>query len=265
LHRLEEIPEGVPGFRRVGKFVSGFLDQRAPDVKRQRAGHVRGQVEAALFGDVVVVLRREQRGRMVVGFLRLHDVGRVGEPVVPGILRNDRVGSGGMGEQVRHVAAGERRDDLLHQGPERNDAEVDDVAARLLVGGDHAFQGVVLLPDEALAPPDVRGLGRGVGNVGPADGSRRGERDGPADDRTPAKSLHAAAPWCFPRPRVGRAPYGWSLVRSQSRVMASVTNERSDGANVRGRWYADMRFMQRVYATGAALSLAPAVSAPSWG
>ena len=37
LHRLEEVPERVPGLGRVGQLEAGLLDHRVPDVERQHA------------------------------------------------------------------------------------------------------------------------------------------------------------------------------------------------------------------------------------
>jgi hypothetical protein len=62
--------------------------------------------------------------------LRIDDVGYVDQLVVPGEQRNDFAGV--VLKQVRNLAAGHRRDDLLAQRGIRNDAVFERVAARLL-------------------------------------------------------------------------------------------------------------------------------------
>ena len=65
-------------------------------------------------------------------------------------------------EQVRDYAAGDRRDDLLTLRRERDNAVVDRVAAGLLVIGDDLLERFILLLDEALRPPHLRGRRGGI-------------------------------------------------------------------------------------------------------
>ena len=127
---------------------------------------------------------------MVVRLLRLDHVGQVDDFVVPGVLWEDCLAGVVVLHEIRHVAAGQRRDDLLHDRPERNDAEVDNVAARLLVLRDHPFEGGVLLGDEPLGPPHMRGGGRRIGNIGPSEGSGCREGGRSAKQRTPVELAH---------------------------------------------------------------------------
>ena len=164
-------------------------------------GHQVGRVvEAALLGDVVVVLRRQERGRMIVLLLRLDHVADVDEPVVPGVLRHHRLIGDVVGQHVGHVAAGERRDDFLHQRRERHEAVIDDVAACLLVLGHHRVERGVLFLHETLDPPHARGFRLGVGDVGTSERRDRGQSDRPTEQRTPAEPAHAISP-CRPLPR----------------------------------------------------------------
>src|SRR5205807_10075945 len=78
----------------------------------------------------------------------------------------------------------------LHDRPERNDAEVDNVAARLLVLRDHPFEGGVLLGDEPLGPPHMRGGGRRIGNIGPSERPGGRQRGRSTKQRTPVELAH---------------------------------------------------------------------------
>src|SRR5262249_44748892 len=144
-------------------FVTGFLDQRTPDMERQHGGLERSVVDTALLRDFVVILRREERGGVVVRLLGFHYVAEVHQPVVPGILGDDRVWGSVVGHHIRDVAGGQRPDDLLHQRGEGNEREVDLVSARLLVSLNHRAEADVLLANEALRPPYTHGRGRGIG------------------------------------------------------------------------------------------------------
>jgi hypothetical protein len=128
------------------------------------ADGIRHTVNAALLLDIVVAADREQRGLGVFLPLRLDDVADVDQLVLPGVERNDlgRV----VLEQVGDEAAGHRRDDLLPQRRIGHDAVVDRVAAGLLVFGDDLLERDVLFLGGALGPPQGRGRGRCVGDVG---------------------------------------------------------------------------------------------------
>src|SRR5262245_27097807 len=121
---------------------------------------------------------------MVLRLLGFYDIRQILELVIPGVHGDQP--SGGTMNQIRYITAGYGRDDLLHLRPERNDACVDDVAARLLVVGDSGFEGGVLLPDEALHPPDGRSFGGSVGDKRSSQRSDRGKSHRPAKNRTPA-------------------------------------------------------------------------------
>src|SRR5262245_43279694 len=194
LHRLEEIPESVPGLRRVRHFVTGLLDQRVPNVDRRHGPPVGNAVVATLLRNVVEILGRKNCRRMVLRLLGLNDVSHVDKPVVPGILWYHRLEGGLVTHQIRDVAAGQCGDDLLHQRPERNEAGVNGVAARLFVLRDHVAEGIVLLADEALDPPYACGLGCRVGNERSPEGSGCRESDGTVQHRTPAKLAHGNPP-----------------------------------------------------------------------
>ena len=107
--------------------------------------------------------------------MRRHDVAHVDQLVVPSVERDAlaRV----VREQVRDDAALHRRDDLLALRRERRDAEVDLVAARLLVICDDLFEPHILFLDEALRPPNFRGRRRRVGDIGAPQGSGRHQAD----------------------------------------------------------------------------------------
>ena len=235
LHRLEEVPERIPGLGRVGQLEAGLLDHRVPDVERQHAAFDRNVGVAALLGDVVVVLGRQQRRRMEVILLGLDDVCDVKQLVVPGILRHDRL----VGDVVEHdvgcVAAGQARDDLLHRRPEGDEAELDLVAARLLVGRHQVLERFVLFLDEALDPQDARRLGLCIGNERPGDRSRRRPSSGAAQHRTPVQFAHrlppkspvSPTPWTQRFGSIGAIFLGYTIRRQQSAVMRNWRKRRS--------------------------------------
>src|SRR5437667_2955405 len=70
LHFLEEIVVGIPSLWNVLNLIAGLLDQRPPDVVRQRRGNIGRAVKAALFLDVVVAVGVEQRGLGIFLLLR---------------------------------------------------------------------------------------------------------------------------------------------------------------------------------------------------
>jgi hypothetical protein len=84
----------------------------------------------------------------------------------------------------------DRRDFLLAQRREGDDAEVDLVAARLLVFGDHIFEGGILLLGEALGESRLRGLCLRIGDKGPRQGPGRAKGEGAAKHRTPRQNGH---------------------------------------------------------------------------
>ncbi len=171
LYRREEIDKGVPGLRHVGNLVAGLFDQRAPDMERGHRTGMGDAVEAAPLLDAVIQEGVGEHGRVHLRLLRLDDVGHVDEIALPGLKR----GSLGRGyaHRVGHLTAGDRRDDLLPQRRERRDGQLDQVAARFFVIRDDLADRRVLLGDKALRPPQCRGGGRRVGDVGPREASRR--------------------------------------------------------------------------------------------
>src|SRR5215469_8118506 len=102
-------------------------------------------------------------------FLRLNDVAHIEQLVVPGLQR--RKLEVGNFHHIRDDTAGHRRDCLLAQWRERNEAVIDLVAASLLVFLDHRFEGGILLFGKTLGEPNLRGRGRAVGDMGPRYGS----------------------------------------------------------------------------------------------
>src|SRR5262249_11243560 len=83
-----------------------------------------------------------------------------------------------------------RRDRLLTQWRERDDAEIDLVAGLLLVLGDHPFERRVFLLGKALSPPHFRGRGCGVCDIGSGQGADRAKRERAAKHRTPRYNGH---------------------------------------------------------------------------
>ena len=102
LHLFEEVEKGIPGLREIGHLVAGLFHQRPPHMDRDHGGRDGHAVKAALLGDVVIGLGGEQRGWVVIGLLRLHDIGHVDPLVFPAVLRNDlaRVGVEQIGDDA---------------------------------------------------------------------------------------------------------------------------------------------------------------------
>src|ERR1700722_13504403 len=93
LHRLEEIPKSIPGIRNVRQLEAGLLDQIAPNMDWGARLLDRSQVEAAFPRGIVVEAGAPQRGRAELRSVDFHDVAYVDQPVVPGVLRQNRRGS----------------------------------------------------------------------------------------------------------------------------------------------------------------------------
>ena len=165
LHLLEKIVKGIPRSRQVLHRVTGLLDQRPPDMVRLVGDCIRHTIKAALLLDAVVAIDGEQGGPSILRFLCLDHVRHIDQPVLPGIERNNLGGS--VLEQIGDDAARHRRDDLLAHRRIGNDAEVDRVAARLLVIGDDLFECDILLLREALHPPHSRSGRRRICEVRP--------------------------------------------------------------------------------------------------
>src|SRR6516164_8247682 len=159
-------------------------------------------VEAALLCDAVVAVGIEQRSLSVLLLLRFDNIADIEQLVVPGIERDDLVRI--VAEHVRDDATLHRRDDLLALRRERHDAELDRVAAGLLVIGDVLFDRRILFRDKALRPPHLSSGRRRVGDVGPRQGSGGDEPDGAEKYRTPGQIDHAHLPSPFmTRPNAG--------------------------------------------------------------
>ena len=79
--------------------------------------------------------------------------------------------------------------------------ELDLIAAHVLVIGDDLAEGVILLGNNALTPPHLRGLGLRVGDVGPRQraGGRKPERT--AEYRTSSQIGRSNFPYLF-APRI---------------------------------------------------------------
>src|SRR6516162_10071970 len=89
LRRFEVVPESIPSFGRVGYLQARLLNQRTPDMKRQRRGFVRGLVRATRFGDAVVETRPEIGSWMQLRLQRINYVAEVHEFVFPSVLRDN--------------------------------------------------------------------------------------------------------------------------------------------------------------------------------
>ena len=165
LHALEEVVKGIPGFWNVLHLVAGLLDQRSPDVVGQGRGRIRHTVIAALLFDAVVAIGGEQSGLGIFLFLGFDDIGHIDQLAGPGLQR-DQLGRAAL-VQIGHDPTRHRRNDLLAHRRVGDDRVVDRVAARLLVIGDDFLKSDVFFVGEALDPPQGRGLGGGVGDIGP--------------------------------------------------------------------------------------------------
>src|SRR6516225_7368430 len=117
-------------------------------------------------------------------------IAEVHKLVFPGVRRNDNLALSVVRNHIRNIAAGEPRDDLLHQRRKWDQTVIDPVAALLLILGDHRPERSVLFRDEALGPPCVHGRGRGVGDEGPRQGSGCAKAEGTANHSTPAWVAH---------------------------------------------------------------------------
>ena len=111
------------------------------------------------------------------------DIAYIDQFVVPGEQRDDLEGV--VLEQVRHGAAGHRRDDLLALWRIRDDAVVDRVAAGLLVVGDDLLERDVFFLGEALDPPDSRGRRLCAGDIRPRQSSDRSQTHRDTKQRSP--------------------------------------------------------------------------------
>jgi len=118
---------------------------------RQCALIVRHAIKAALFRNAVIAAHVDQRGLAKLLALRRYDVADIDQLVVPS-MQGDEFGWL-VDVSVGKDAALQRRDDLLAQRRERNNAELDLVAAGLPVIGDDLFDCHILFLDEALRPP----------------------------------------------------------------------------------------------------------------
>src|SRR5215469_13252358 len=102
-------------------------------------------VERTFFSFTVVAAIRNQRGFDEVRFLRLYDVADIDQLILPR-HRGDEL-EVGVFYHVGHVAAGDRGNRFLPKWGERDDAVVDGIAARLLIGLDQLLKGVIRLAD----------------------------------------------------------------------------------------------------------------------
>src|SRR2546430_16815421 len=85
---------------------------------------------------------------------------------------------------------------------EGDDAQLDLIAARLLVVGDGLAQRHILVLDEALREPHGRGGRRRPGDMGCRKGASCGESQGSMQHRTPGEVGHSRL---LPVSRLGRA------------------------------------------------------------
>ncbi len=169
LRLLEVGPDPVPVLGDLLHLEPSLLDQVAPDMERRGALLDRAQEVAALLGRLVVEGRAQLRGFRELRLVRRHHVAYVNDPIVPGVLRQDclrRVHE----DQIRHVAAGQRRYRLLIQRHERHEAVVELVATRFhVVFADLPHRGVFLRNEPLTRPVDGR-LGLGIGDIWPRRG-----------------------------------------------------------------------------------------------
>ena len=153
----------------------------------------RRKIEGALLRGAVVERGVQQRGLAEPGLVLLHDVAHVHQLIVPGVLRQYRCRRV-VENQVRDLAAGDRGYRLLVQRLERHDAEVDLVAAGLLVVGNRLAESGVLLGDETLYLPDCRGRRRRIRDIGTCQGPCCRQTQRSTNYRTPAHVVHGRSP-----------------------------------------------------------------------
>src|SRR6202030_759212 len=150
---------------------------------------------AALFRDAVVQKAGFDSDWGKIFLLGFDDVADIEELVFPrfqrGELKIDSL------QDIRHDAALERRDRLLPQWRERDDAQIDLVAACLLVIGDHLFESGILLFRKALRPPNFGSRSSRVGDIGRTKCAGRSEPDRAPEHRTPGQDRHARLPSLF--------------------------------------------------------------------
>src|SRR5262249_8804115 len=127
LYRHKEVEERVPGIRKIRDLEARLLDQWPPYMEWPAGDPQRHQRMAALFRYAVVVERGLDGDRGEIFFLGFDHVADIGELVVPGAHRGDF--EVGIFQDVGDDPALDRRDRLLTQRREWDDAEIDLVAA----------------------------------------------------------------------------------------------------------------------------------------
>jgi hypothetical protein len=118
----------------------------------------------------------------------------------------------------------------------RKVSQVFDLVARLLVFGDHLFEGDILLFGEALLPPHLRGRGRSVGDMGPRQGPCRTKGEGAAKHGPPRKNGHSRPLPCSQLHshrgqillKVSHRTIGWAVRREQILPLATVETRWND-------------------------------------
>ena len=178
-------------------------------MKRPTGDPQRHHCIAALFCDAVVKKTGVDRDRGKIFFLSFDDVADIEELVVPRVQRG-KLEIRGV-HNIGDDAALDRCDRLLAHRCERDDAEVDFVAARLLVVGNHLLERGVLLFGEALNPPNFGSRSSRVGDIGPTQRAGRSEPDRAPEHRTPGQDRHARLPSLF------------ALARLKARVVVVVS------------------------------------------
>ena len=90
LHRHEKVEKGIPGIRNVLNPVPGLLDQRPPDIERNRGALHRHRIIRALLCDAIISIRPAKCGVDVLRLNGFDDVADIDELVGPGVQREKR-------------------------------------------------------------------------------------------------------------------------------------------------------------------------------
>src|SRR6195256_5418044 len=140
------------------------------------------------MGIEIVAIGIEQRGLGQQRLLGLDDIAYVDQLVFPGVERGNLAWV--IHHHIRDDAGMHRRDDFLPLWGKGRDAQIDRVAARLLVIGKGLLDSDVLVLHEALRPPHLGGFRRRVGEIGTRQRPGRDETDRTMYQRTTRQPRH---------------------------------------------------------------------------
>src|SRR5215469_11914857 len=180
-------------------------------------------VERTFFSFTVVAAIRNQCGFDEVRFLRLYDVADIDQLILPR-HRGDEL-EVGVFYHVGHVAAGNRGNRFLPKWSERDDAVVDGIAARLLIGLDQLLKGVILVGDKSLRPTNSSGLGSSICDIRTPERAQSSNGRGIAQHR-PAGQPHDVSPPVFD-PGLARAAWFLSAAAKAKTGSAGRVNGHS--------------------------------------